>query len=75
MIVSHMPPTGDLTCNPGMCSDWELNQQPLGLQASTQSTEPHQPGLKSHLEVLEVRFMAIPPRTYLISSEVLGVRT
>ena len=25
--------------------DWELNQRPFGLQASTQSTEPHQPGL------------------------------
>ena len=25
----------------------ELNQRPLGLQASTQSTEPHQPGLIS----------------------------
>ena len=25
--------------------DWESNQQPFGLQASTQSTEPHQPGL------------------------------
>ena len=40
------PPTGDLACNPGMCSDWELNEQPLGLQAGTQSTEPHQPGLE-----------------------------
>ena len=34
---------GDLAHNPGMCSDWELNQQPLGSQASTQSTETHQP--------------------------------
>ena len=24
--------------------DWESNQRPFGLQASTQSTEPHQPG-------------------------------
>ena len=23
--VSHMPPTGDLAHNPGMCHDWELN--------------------------------------------------
>ena len=28
-----------------MCPDWEWNQQPFGLQASIQSTEPHQPGL------------------------------
>ena len=27
-----MPPTGDLASHPGMCPDWELNQQPLGLQ-------------------------------------------
>ena len=31
---------------PSMCPDWELNWQPFGLQASTQSTEPHQPGHK-----------------------------
>ena len=40
-----MPPTGDLACNLGMCPDWELSQQPFGLQDGTQSTEPHQPGL------------------------------
>ena len=34
---------------PGMCSDRESNQQPVGLQASTQSTEPHQPGHKNEL--------------------------
>ena len=32
--------------NPGMCSDWEWNQRPFGLQADPQSTEPHQPGQK-----------------------------
>ena len=57
-------PTGDLACNPGMCPDREPNQQPLALQVSTQSTEPHQPGpvlkifnyniLKPLLQVLEV---------------------
>ena len=30
---------------PGMCPDWELNKWPFSWQASTQSTEPHQPGL------------------------------
>ena len=39
------PLTGDLACNPGMCPDWALNWRPFGLQARTQSTEPHQPGL------------------------------
>ena len=43
-VASHKPPAGDLACNPGMCPDWELNRQPFGSQASTQSTEPHQPG-------------------------------
>ena len=42
MVTSRI---GDLTQNPGMCPDWELNQRPFSLQASTQSTEPHQPGL------------------------------
>ena len=45
VVASHTLPPGDLACNPGMCPDWELNQQPFGLQASTQSTEPHQPGI------------------------------
>ena len=42
VVASHTPPTGDLACKPGMCPDWESNQQPFGLQFSTQSTEPHQ---------------------------------
>ena len=43
VVASHTPPTGDLACNPGMCPDWESNQQPFGSQASSQCTEPHQP--------------------------------
>ena len=41
VVASHAPPTRDLACNLGMCPDWELNQQPFGLQASAQSTELH----------------------------------
>ena len=37
MVVSPATTTGNLTLNPGMCPDWELNQQPFDLQASTQS--------------------------------------
>ena len=44
VVASCTLPTGDLAKNPGMCPDWELNQQPFGLQAGSQSTEPHQPG-------------------------------
>ena len=47
VVASHAPPTGDLACNPGMCPDCQLNQRLFGLQAGTQSTEPHQPGLKN----------------------------
>ena len=37
VVASHAPPTGDLVHNPGMCPDWELNQQPFGSQAHAQS--------------------------------------
>ena len=46
VVASHAPPTGDLAHNPGMCPNWESNQQPFGSQALAQSTEPHQPGLE-----------------------------
>ena len=45
VVVSCAAPTGDLACNLGMCPDWESNRRPFGLQAVTQPTEPHQPGL------------------------------
>ena len=45
VVASHVPPTGDLARNPGMCPDWEPNWQIFGSQASAQYTEPHQPGL------------------------------
>ena len=46
VAASRAPPTGDLACNPGVCPDWESNLERFGSQASTQSTEPHQPGLE-----------------------------
>ena len=45
VVATWVPPTGDLTSNPGMCPDWESNWRPFGSQASIQSTEPYQPGL------------------------------
>ena len=30
VVASHMPPTGDLAWNPGMCFDWESNWWPFG---------------------------------------------
>ena len=32
VVASCVPPTGNLAHNPSMCPDWELNQQPVGLQ-------------------------------------------
>ena len=32
MVASHVALTGALACNPGMCPDWESNQQPFGSQ-------------------------------------------
>ena len=53
VVASCMPPTGDLAHNPGMCPDWELNWWPFGSQAGTQSTEPHQSGLKNYIFLIE----------------------
>ena len=47
LVAFHMPPTGNLAHNPGMCPAWESPRRPSGLQVGTQSTEPHQPGLCS----------------------------
>ena len=44
MVASSTSPIGDLAHNPAMYPDWESNWRPFGLQANTQSTEPHQPG-------------------------------
>ena len=62
-----MPPTGDLACNPGLCPDWESNQQPFGLEAGTKSTEPHQPELLYFLWHLKGTFLFI--YSYLIDEE------
>ena len=29
VVAFHVAPTGDPACNPGMCPDWESNQQPF----------------------------------------------
>ena len=58
VVASHMPPTGDLACNPGTFPDWELNQRPVGSQAGAQSTESHQPGLYyDFLDDLTLQFL------------------
>ena len=32
VVASHVAPTVDLACNPGMCPDWESNHRPFGSQ-------------------------------------------
>ena len=54
VVASHASSTGELAHYPGMCPDWESDQQPFGSQAVTQSTEPHQPGPFIHLEFIFV---------------------
>ena len=49
VVASHVPSTGNLACNPGMCPDCESNERPFGLQAGAQSTEPQQPGLNEEI--------------------------
>ena len=53
--LSHTP-TRDLAHNPGMCPNWESNQGPFGSQASTHSTEPHQPGLREICNLISYSF-------------------
>ena len=40
--LSSVTLLGTWPANPGMCPDWVSNQRHFGLQASPQSTEPHQ---------------------------------
>ena len=47
LLHAPYPGWGELAGNPGMCPDWELDRQPFGLQAHTQPTELHHPGLWS----------------------------
>ena len=44
VVASHMPPTGNLACNPGMFPNWGRNWQPFDSQAHAQATELHQLG-------------------------------
>ena len=44
VVDSRAPPTGYPAHNPGMCPDWESNQQPFVSKGNTQSTESNQPG-------------------------------
>ena len=63
-------PQGDLACNPSIGPDWESNRQPFGSQASTQSTEPHQPGLPRFISKVSTQCQApIPPSSLVKGQE------
>ena len=47
VVASCVPPTGDLACSSGKCSDWESSQRPPGSQAGTLSIEPYQSRLNA----------------------------
>ena len=59
VVDSCTPYAGDLACNPGLCPDWESNQQPLASQVGTQSTDPQKTGLlvllKNHTKPLKTK--------------------
>ena len=50
VVFFHTPPTGHLAHNPGLCPDWESNQQPCSSQASVQSTEHTSQGYYYYFE-------------------------
>ena len=75
VVASHTPTTEDLAHNPGMCPNWELNQQPFGLLASARSTESHQPGLLVSLKnsrplIFQVQFQKI---IFLATRKITGL--
>ena len=43
-LLLKRPALGTWLTTQSCALDWESNWQPFGLQTSTQSTEPHQPG-------------------------------
>ena len=45
VVAAHTPPTGNLARNPGMCPDWESNQQSFDSQAGTQPLSHTSQGL------------------------------
>ena len=67
-VASRKPQTRGLTHNPGMCPDWELNQQPFGSQANAQSTGPHQPELTR--DIFKTKFQGVSPKQLILKTSV-----
>ena len=54
-----LPLLGTWPATQAMCPDWELNQKSFGSQASTQSTESHQPGLELFFFLIVVQLQVL----------------
>ena len=52
VVASVTPPTGDLAHNPGMCPDWESNQQPFGSQPALNPLSYTSQGSENRLKLL-----------------------
>ena len=63
VVAFRASPTGDLAHNPGLCTNWESKRWPFGLQASAQSTEPHQPGFDGGISYLRSLRHIYPSRS------------
>ena len=50
LLPGHSAPCSG---NPGVGPTWESNWRPLGSQAGTQSTEPHQPGKRYSFQTVK----------------------
>ena len=50
VLASHMPPSGDLANKPGMCPDWESNQQPLVHRPAPNPWSHTSQGSNTHLK-------------------------
>ena len=59
--LMHAPLLGTWPTIKACALDWEWNRGPFGLQADTQSTEPHQPQLQSIFNV------SLTHKKYLVS--------
>ena len=52
VVASHMPTTGDLACNPGMCPDWESNQRPFDRRPALNPLSHTSQGFKFKLRTI-----------------------
>ena len=52
VVASHVAPTGDLACNPGICPDWESNWRSFGSQPALNPLSYTSQGTMSILNIM-----------------------